>query len=373
MSAATASPGRIETAQGLFEALRAPDLRTRIAVIGGLARDPRAGLLLGRHEGRDVIDALIKTIEKEPAGSGLGRPLSQILSAYADPRVEAFFAGLLEKEEEFDLIEVAAGYLARTEGGHGAVRAFLFRTGRPHHAQAAARALLTARVELPPRERLRAALLEDAEPPPLTADTLACWLDELVGPLRRRALARLRSQDETALCLLMDAWDRLDAEARVVVLCAARERAPAAVLPVLPSALASPELALSALECLDALGPAGDALRPPLSAFLGHGPALLAAALAVARLDVDPRLALAPEQDAVVRCAALRRVAREEGEGTIPLLLSTLMGPEWALRAAAAQLLSGLGERAREAVRPFAGHADPALRLAAAQVLTGPG
>jgi hypothetical protein len=367
--------GRIDTAAQLWEALRSSDPQLRMALIGGLARDPAAGLRLGKHEGRDLIDMLILQIDLEPDLSALRIAMIRILAAFADDRVAQFLASGLVHWPEFDRVEVAARYVVRIDGGSALLVPMIWKMDRPHHAQAAARALLElppVRAALAPRDELRATLLAGVDAPALVEETLVDWLDELAGPLKRRALHQASLQGAPAARLLLGAgaWPRLDGEAKKGMLAVAREHDAPSALPILDDALAQDDLLLPALRCLSKLGPEGDALRPPLSRFVGQPRAIVEAALGAARLDVDLRSFLAHE-DIAIRCAALHRFADEEtAHGPRrAALLDALVHPAWELRAVAAKLLVAEGRDVATDIRPLATHADEALRLAAAHVL----
>ena len=366
---------RIRNAQELLAALEDPDLGVRMAVLQVVARHPERALAYGRHEGRDVIDALLA----QGAGRerrGLWDVVVATLAAFRDPRVVGFFERLLATARRADTMFTAASRLEHEpiDSLREFLRPLLMQNESDARARAAARLLIMAS-DLDPAAQIRTAILAGAgrvEPPLLTTETVACWIAELnglFGPLARRAL---ESQGEPALRVLAARWDDLGDRDRIWLLQWAAIEAPDSTAPLLEKALlsGSSELALAALRSLPALGDGVDALAPALASLAnGADPALRVAAVQAGARGVDFRIVLATEQSPALRSACVSALARQEGLTALPELLAALRDDDWTVRATATHAIESLGDAVAPAIEPLAHDPDQRIRTAAVQIM----
>jgi len=371
---------RIRSAADLLAALADPDPGVRMAVLKMVASQPARALAYGRHDGMDVIDALLaQAAGRERRGSW--EVAVATLTVFRDPRVVEFFTGLLARARRADTLFTAADRLAHEPIAalRDGLLPLLMQNESDARARAAARLLLWASdLELAPR--LRTALLAGrgrVAPPPLTDATATAWLaelDGLFGPLARHAL---ETQGEPAHRLLCAHWDRLSETNRIWLLGwgeadaggpSSGTREP----PVLERALGSgsAKLALAALRRLPALGARAATIAPAIAALARSPDAeVRLAAIRAGASGLDFRALLASETSPELRRACLTSLARADGAAALPDLLAALRDPHWSVRAAATDALQALGETIVPAVEPLARDADARVRTAAVQVL----
>lgn len=199
---------RIATAAELFEVLNEGPMEAQVGVLRSILQDPKRPLSLGKHEGEDIVDLLLRLISR--SSGGLKRLQLTCLSCYRDPRTTDFLA------QEFSRTEDAAAVLhlgrrLAMEKSADFFREFLW-TDKAAQALAASR-VLTENEELSPRERLRVAIISDQpyDPPPMSPDTLDLWIAELNGHFRRRTRELAEKQSERVL-YLWERWSELAGE-----------------------------------------------------------------------------------------------------------------------------------------------------------------
>ncbi len=367
---------RVNTAAGLFAALAAPDPMARCAALTAVLRDPGLALRYGRHDGRDVVDALLERLE-EAAGDIELRLAVAALAAYDDPRVVERMREVFARPYDEDVLTLAARRLTALEPAdrHACFAPWLMQDRWPVQARLAADALRDS-PHLRLEERVRLASVAPslvADPPPVDAASRRAWVRELNGECAQGARAQIKRLGEPAWRTLLEG-PGLTAETHAWLLAWGATDFPDAVLAPLQAALGHPDadLAREALRLVSRLGPErAAALREAVVPFArASDPAVRLDALragatvqtwrVVARQDLDPR----------ARVAAVRWMAREDGAQAAEALARCLAeDADWRVRAAAADALVALGEAALPVVEPLLHHDRTAVRAAAYRVL----
>lgn len=262
-AAASPPPRAIRSARSLFEALRAPDAFERMAVLRAIQKEPAVARSFGIFEGQDIIDALIRESHR---GAGTSEWMQWLgtLDCFEDPRARDFFLRLLFDSNEPTELFAAARYLARTQVASlpESIYDLLLTNENPMRARAAAIALENSQ-STSIRVRIRLALLSGGKLaiPPLDPDTLAPWLDELIGAFQVEAMSALRAQGEHAWIRLALVWDKLDVGLQIWLVQWGSREFQAMLSGLLPQALSSGEHSL-VLEALRAMADAGERIVP---------------------------------------------------------------------------------------------------------------
>ena len=369
----------IRTSAQLFAALTAGEPALRYAALQAVNENPRAALAYGKHEGRDVIDVLLGLEAESRTAVERGLMLTA-LAAFEDDRVVAPCRAVFSRPGPTAVLRIAAVRLARqpAEEVHRFFAPWLMQEGWEAQAQLAAEFLADSPL-LAPRERIRiaaVALDREGDVPPLDDQTLQHWLLELNGAYAVGAQTRLRAQGRTALLQLLRHWSRLNPGPAAWLLEWGVADAPREVVPILADALRHHDeaVALAALRLLPRLGEAAAALRPRAERFATHRDADVRLAAAVAGVARQPWEQLALEAaDPRMRVAAVRWVAREGGDRAGVTLISALADEHWSVRAAATDMLKGLGPEVIPLLKPLVRHPRIEVRTAAVQVLLAHG
>lgn len=359
---------RIRSAAELLAALADPEPAVRLAVLKMVASHPARALAFGRHEGADVIDALLA----QAAGRerrGVWEVVVATLAVFRDARVVEFFQKLLATAHRAQTLFTVAERLAHEpiDSIKDSLRPLLMQNESDARARATARLMIWAS-DLDPAAQLRAALLAGrnrVRPPRLTNETAPHWLAELDGLFGELARQALETQGEPALRLLASHWEQLAERDRIWLL------GWSGTTELCAKALTSGSsaLALAALERLPALGEPA-AVAPLLASLAANpDPAVRLAAIQAGASGIDFRAILATEQSPALRRASLLSLVRDEGAAALPELLAALRDADWRMRAAATKALHELGEQIAPVLEPLARDADPHIRTAAAQVL----
>lgn len=379
---------RITTAAELFSALEGGNGVLLLGTLQAIGSAPAKALDFGSHEGRDVIDVLVR-LSHNGTGTTAGAVVATTLAAFGDPRAQEELCRLWTEADDDDTLRTVAKAARawRTPALVEAMRARLFDTDRlrvalaasvfadlaegrpdpaastPGESEAPAPRSIGA-VELSVRERLRVAVaVEDrGVPPTLDATTVPVWAAELDGPFAPEAAELADAAGREGVAVMLAAWDTLGPGARKWVVARSDEAVGRAL---------EDEDARVRDAALAALAGRGAAVgwRRQLSALWRSGDADLRLAVMRAGLDgVDWRPAIS-DPDSRVRTAALRCLARDEGAAVAGEIALRLADEDWRMRAAATDALCMLGPAGVDAARTRLHHARTEVRYAAAQVL----
>jgi HEAT repeat protein len=375
----TVAPIHIRSPAQLFSALTAGEPALRYAAMKAVSEDPRAALAYGKQDGRDVVDVLLELEADSQTAVERGLVLSA-LAAFDDERILAPCRAVFSRRGAGPVLRLAALCLARqpAEEAHRFFAPWLMQEGWEAQAQLAAEFLADSPL-LTARERIRiAAVAPDrgGDAPPLDESSLEYWLLELNGAFAGGARIRLRAQGRASLLGLLPHWHRLHSDSAEWLLEWGVADAPREVVPHLSDALGHHDeaVALAALRLLPRLGAAAAALRPRAERFASHRDADVRLAAAVAGIARQSWAHLAVEAaDPRMRAAAVRWVAREGGDRAAPVLLRALADEDWSVRAAATDMLKGLGPEVVPLLEPLVRHPRIEVRAAAVQVLLAHG
>ena len=342
-------PVRIRCAEDLFRVLSEGSLFAQMAVLRDILQEPVRAIKLGRYEGEDLVDLLIRLV---PESAGPVRQAQTLcLMSFQDPRTTEFMAGEFARCRDAAMVLRLAQRLTIEKGPEF----FLPFLWSPKAAQALAAARICHSGPLTAAEQLRVALVLDADfaPPPVGAQTLDVWLTELQGPHRLRT----RELAEAAGALpLWEGWDALATEEREWLLTVTERQD-------WQLARTRTEKLLAAGETAPFLLAAAVRLELELPAGLWQSPTSEVRALALAAGQADAELArfLTDETPLVEVVAAVPRCPRT-------LLLSLLLDSRWQVRAEAVKALAAQ-EPALEKVRPLALSETLETRVAAVELL----
>lgn len=323
-STAAPQPVRIRCAADLFAVLSSGSLEAQLAVLKSVVADPRKPLSLGRHQGEDFIDLLLRRI---PESTGTLKQL-QILCAmsYQDPRTTEFMVEEFARSRDAATV-LQLGKRLDLERGFDFFRPYLWHD-RPAQRLAAAR-LCSHHPELSPAERLRVAILLDEEfdPPALSVDTLEVWLGELAGRHRLRARA-LAEATGSALLVLWQRWSELRQEEQLWLARATAQRDPSLLEEKLRELLCDPGVPYGFVELA-----LGHGIELPAGLLASEQPLVRAAAISGGHADDSLDAYLLQETTLPEILAAARRCPTEK-------LLPLLADQRWQVRALATDLLA---------------------------------
>jgi hypothetical protein len=324
-----------------------------------------------------VIDALAQEAGADQ-GTACERVAMAALAAFRDPRVVQFFMARLAESTRVETLLLAVARLRHepVEALQDTLVALLMTNDLEARPRAVAE-LLRQATGLSAAARLRLALITGKVPAPAPdEETTGHWLAELERPFRIAARRAAQAHGRSAFEALKAHWGFLSADNREWLLQWGAEEYPQQVGALQARALesGSEQLALAALRSIAGAEGRGLEARAGIDGFLTHAnPELqLAAAHAGAR-HADWRAFIHAEREPAVRRAGLARLAAAEGARAVPDLVAALADPDWEMRAAATEALSGLDDSVPEAVEPLVQHPEAAVRTAAAQVLIARG
>src|SRR4051812_41533165 len=95
----------IRTAEELQEALYAPDLAIRAAVLQAIQEDPAGALSCGTHAGRDALDVMLELARAADAGSSEWIGMLLMVARFQDPRAVSYLFQNLGRCEETEVID----------------------------------------------------------------------------------------------------------------------------------------------------------------------------------------------------------------------------------------------------------------------------
>lgn len=345
-------PVRIRTAADLFTVLTTGSFVEQAAVLKSVSQKPERALLLGKHQGEDFIDLLVRLI---PESEGGIRSLQLFcLSLYDDPRVTPFMLGAFEKSRDAASVLHLARRLALDQAPEF-FREFLWRDDKPAQSLAAAR-ILSGSQELGPAERLRIAVFldRDFDPPSLCPENLDLWLAELSGPHRRRVRRLAERLGEEAL-VLWSRFESLGPDEREWLVALTAELQPSLARDHLSRILRQESVSLPMVRLALELG-------LELPARLLDNEDERVRALAIEQGLGGERLEAFLSASVPEAVAATRRCSTER-------LLELLADPRWQVRAAATGTLAGQAEIPLQEVRRRAKSELQGERVAAIELL----
>lgn len=346
-------PVRIRGAADLFEVLTRGAMEAQLAVLKSIVEDPRRPMALGRHQGEDIVDLLLRRI---PESSGSLKQLQILcLMSYQDPRTLEFMVEEFARSRDAGTV-LRLGRRLGLERGFDFFRPFLW-DDRSAQALAAARLCSTC-AELSAAERLRVAILLDAEypPPEIEAATLDAWLQELTGWYRRRA-RELAESTGSGMLALWTRWTELPEEEQLWLARATGARDPELLRRRLAELLAVPAVSYGFVE----LAWRYQVELPPGLLSSEH-PQVRAAAIQAGHADGQ----LGPF---LTESASLPEVLAAAPRGSSEDLLRLLGDSRWPVRALAVDLLIGLDPPPIESLRQRTRSDHLGERVAAAEAL----
>lgn len=369
---------RVRSAGDIFQALRSHDPGIRFSILRAIVNAPAKAASYGMHEGKDLVDELCEQFVSL-SESPLRTMVLGALSEFRDPRARAVFAKMVMVSNDSTTVSLSARYLALEpeEEVRQIFSSLLLQDNSLVHARCAANSM-TRFEHLTGRERIRIAVLCDGDfsAPLLSPGTEEAWTEELRGPFYERTRLLLEGQGEPAFLFLRKMRDRLSPESRKWLLVWGTRDHPAFSVELILQTLDSGEthLLLTALECIAALGEASAIFSGITGKFLSHpDPLIRLAAVRAGAVGIDWESGLFRETDVPVRIEMAGRLADEKGTAAVPALLRLLEEKDLRIRAAATAVLQRLGKDAADGVKPLIEHPDPAVKVAAAQVLLATG
>ena len=352
---------RIRNSAELFESLRHPEAAIRVPALAAVAAQPQRVLAYGCHEGRDVVDELIRQLEGD---AGLYAPaVLGALVVFADERVVAACSKVLQSTEDHRMLQLACRRLAQEPdaAARDQLRRLLF-SSHPTQATAAADSL-RERNDLTLAEKIHLALWVAYEAPEMAEESARpLWLGLLDGPLQTKARRCLEEQGKAAFDWLvetrpLDRW----------LLQWGCQQFPEQAEPLLERALDT-EQAVFVLEQLAAHPDLFPRLRQAAAAFLSDpNGERRCAAWQVAPLpeNLDWLTRWTEEGDSQVRLALGQRMAAECRQERPLLLLAE--SSDWRIRSLATQGLVRL--QARSSARELALGLQAEVRAVGTSVL----
>ena len=371
----------ITSAAKLHAALTAPDAETRLGTLEAVVADPKTALTFGLHADRDLIDVLLSQARATPVAAEW-LTLVNALAVFSDPRVAAFFTGVLTEHADPSVLFLASDYLAtrRARIPRATLEQLLLQNDSPARARAAAPLMMGIGVRTP-AERLRVALLSDGDEAPPFAKAIDAYLAELRGPFVHDARTALIAQGDEAASALFTRWAALDnATQRWLVEWSIATLLANSVHEVIERVVASNDDALLRMALTGIAERSDISLTTSaevLAQWMRHSdPAIRRAAILknaapfawrslVEIIDTDV--------DASVRAAATWRLSADFNARALPQLLEALGDEDWQVRAAAVEGLVAVGSDARSDVRALIHDARMPVRAAAVAVLLGLG
>jgi|GEM_PF-3324130 hypothetical protein len=366
---------KISCAEDLFTALRADTIGVRLSVLSAISRAPEKTLSYGPYHGRHLLGEMIDQLKTTPYPL-LRRALLFALSAFKDSSVVEAMKSYFRTSHDAQEVIICTRRLAE-EPEHD-VRAFFVkfieRGIRSNQARCAANIL--ARLDGHcPGDAVRIAVLSDIPftTPPLDESTENYWYEALCGPFVKKTQILIESLGEPAFRHLRRNWDYLSIDIRIwlfdwggrshkaltVALCLKtfEEEGPDA-------------LSLSALKTAAIVGTSVEIFRSHATKlFNSTNPEIRAAALLAGADIADVRAALAVEADLETRLKLIPRLADAYGETAIDDLVHLLEDKDWRIRNIATATLVSFGKAAVHAMESILDHEQPAVRVAANQVL----
>ncbi len=322
------------------------------AILRSVSEQPERAIALGKHQGEDFIDLLVRLIAE--SDGGIKKLQLYCLSLYDDPRTTRFMLDEFERARDAASI-LHLGRRLSADREPEFFRKFLWLENKPAQSLVAAR-LLSESPELEPAERLRIAIFLDREfdPPPICPENLDLWLAELSGPHRRRVKTLAENRGDEVL-LLWSRYDSLAGEEKewLVVLTARLD--PSLARGHLSRILREPSVALPMVRRAQKLG-----IELPTRLLESESELVRAAALeqGLAGERVEEYLS-ASLPEAV---AATRRCSTER-------LLELLADHRWQVRATAAETLASKTEYPLQELRRRTRSELQGERVAAVEVL----
>jgi len=341
------APLRIANARQLLEALQSSQTAVVLGVHKTLRKHAQKALAFGQHEGQDAVDMLLsQALEGDTQRQLLARAS---LSVFADERVVRFFLERLENGRGSTLLEATAYLMANRQTLERAqLYGALLQNLLPQRARAAGHILGGPEAGDPTPVCLRLALLQPTcSLPPFEGAWERAWRAELTGVLARETRAALGTLGEEVLSKL--ALNGPPEERLWLVDWALRLRSPLS-LEMLEGIPAGP-----LLSCLERHAPLSPDLREALAGLLEHSqPQVRLRALQLGAPMKDPETLLvthgaSPHQLAELLEDADWRVRAAASEalvasGEMELVKARIHSPRPEVRAAAAQILSALGQ-----------------------------
>jgi hypothetical protein len=369
--AAADEPVRIRCAADLFSVLCSGPMEAQLAVLKSVVDDPRRPLTLGRHQGEDFIDLLLRLV---PESTGTLKQLQILcLMSYQDPRTTEFMVDEFGRSRDAATV-LQLGKRLDLERGFDFFRPFLW-DDRPAQRLAAAR-LCSHSPELSVAERLRVAILLDEEyaPPEISVDTMDVWLSELAGRYRLRARA-LAEATGSGVLGLWQRWSELRHEEQLWLVqvslaiqdnlvsgCGDRTLATAGVDLSLPrqklgELLSDPEVPYAYVELALRHG-----VELPAALLNSEQPLVRAAAIGCGHADDRLGRFLSADTSLPETLAAAPRCSVEEQ-------LRLLADPRWQVRAVATDLLARAEAPPLEALHRKTSSEILGERVAAVEIL----
>jgi len=374
------SSTEITSAAKLHAALTAPDAETRLGTLEAVVADPKTALTFGLHADRDLIDVLLDQARSTPLAAEW-LTLVNALAVFSDPRVAAFFTGVLAEHVDPSVLFLASDYLAtrRARIPRATLEQLLLQNDSPARARAAAPLMMGIGVRTP-AERLRVALLcEGAGKAPPFANAADPYLAELRGPFLHDARAALIAQGDDAATALFTYWPALDDATREWLIEWSIATLPSSAIDSIVQRVVDSNddrlLRAALLRVAERSDVSITRSAEVLAHWLRHrDPGIRRAAV----LKCAPPFALGrlveiidTDVDASVRAAALWRLAIDFNARALPQLLNALGDEDWQVRAAAVEGLIDVGVDARSNVRALVHDARLPVRAAAVDVLLG--
>lgn len=344
---------RIRTAAELFGVLTTGSPMEQMAVLQSVMQNPEKPLSLGPHQGEDFIDLLLRLMEQ--SSGGLKQAQVVCLMCYQDERTTRFLVDEFSRCRDPALVL----RLASRIGMERDIRFFLpFLWGEKGAQALAAARLCSTLPDLTPAERLRVAILLDAEfePPALQEQTLDLWMKELTGRHRLRT-RQLAANQPAGTLLLWSRWRELDMREQEWLITLTAHSHPGFFKARLPQLLEDPQLApLLVTRALE------QQVSLPACLLEHPQPEVRAAAIAQGHADSELERYLGPEVSLCEVLAALGRCSPERW-------VDGLRDGRWQVRGAAVQWLCQLECPPLEEVRRLSESTHLGAKVAALTVL----
>jgi|GEM_PF-1198340 len=378
MSDGLPTPGklRLDSAEAFFNALRAPEITMRLAVLRAVMANPRLALGFGRYEGKDVIDVLIDQAMGKH-GFSYWQIVVATLAAFDDPRVVSLYRKLLVTWDRPDVLAMVVARLEREPVAElgPTVRALLMQDKIPAQASAAAD-LLRLAADLTPAEAVRVSVANTRGADvagPVTPDSAPQWIAELAGYYAGDARYLLESRGEEAVTALASAWDALRPADRAWLLGWSASASPLAAIPLLRRGLESSdrETVAAALRTVATFEEGTRLFVALVSPHAQRDDAeIRRLAIQAGATGLDWRKELEISPDPAYTCAVLLRLAEAEGVEAAGALAGLLSHTDWTVRATATEALKGFGAPAVPFLRAtLQAAATPEARVAATAAL----
>ena len=370
---------RIRSIEDLRTALESPDPMTCLFTLQAIAADPERALSYGQKDGTDVIDLVI-AVARQGTATALGAGALLVLGRFRDPRVAPVILDAFATSDHDESVTACAEFLqaSATAEVRSAVTPWLFQDADETRARIAARVLAQYN-DLTESERLRVALIfPDGEiaPPELNDGTLPLWIRELEGAYSSEARELLATGGPSSCRFLVAHWEELPTEIQGWLLKLVAAPCPDSVAPHVQRALRAGESALvdAALEAVATHPWPNASFQNELAALWNStDPKRRLAVLRAGLKDLDWLSVTKTDPDIRVRAAAVKCLARDEGEAAADTLGRLLEDEDWRLRAAAADSLKTLGDAGTAVAQERLHHARNDVRLAAVQVMLASG